>query len=108
MVRGGVDNFVEARGLEAALRPQVGPGRSPGGGPGGEAPGSSWVFVYFRVKPGTIIVHIFQFFLLKVAYRFGCLNDNIVLNVSQFSLYCNTCHHNKRFTYLVLTNSGIG
>uniref|UniRef100_K1QWW8 Uncharacterized protein n=1 Tax=Magallana gigas TaxID=29159 RepID=K1QWW8_MAGGI len=34
--------------LGAALRPPVGPGQSTGGGPGGEAPGSSWVFVYFE------------------------------------------------------------
>ena len=30
----------KGRGFGAALRPQMGPGRSPGGGPGGEAPGS--------------------------------------------------------------------
>lgn len=56
VVKGGVDKIIEAGGLGAALRPPVGPGQSPGGGPGGEAPGSSWVFVYFEGKTRLKIV----------------------------------------------------
>lgn len=59
VVRGGVDKIIEAGGLGAALRPPVGPGQSPGGGPGGEAPGSSWVFVYFEGKTRLKIVLFF-------------------------------------------------
>ena len=41
LVGGGRGFFFKGMGLEAALRPPVGPGQCPGGGPGGEAPGSS-------------------------------------------------------------------